>query len=228
MAGLSIGQERNLHPLRWILGIIIVLLLAAVSYNIYLWYTTGARPLLIPLPASAYADGAIDETPLSSEQISSYKVPATHPRYISIAAIGLNKTPVSTVGLSGDNVLNMPQTLSEAGWFDQSAYPGQGYGTVLIDGRSKGVSHEGVFANVGELKIGDKIVIERGDGKKFTYDVVSNTTVSFQDSNTTGIKRLLTPYRAGQEGLGLVASAGNWIPRDHIFSERILIQAVAE
>jgi hypothetical protein len=227
-SGLYIERRRDLHLRAWLVGLAVVAMLSFLGWTLLHWYTTGERPAFLPLPASALADSAVDETKLTLADINNYHVDATHPRYISIPALNLDKARVQTVDLTPNHTLALPHNISDTGWYDQSAYPGQGYGAVLIDGHNSGVERQGAFANLGKLKRDDEIIIERGDGKKFRYIVVENKTESIVSANTTGMKRLLTPYNETKEGLGIITSAGNWIPRDKVFDKRILIRAVAE
>lgn len=227
-SGLQIPRKRDLYIGRWLFLIMLFAGFYAIGSLALEWYTTGKRPSVLPLPASALADPSVDETPVSQAAIASYAVPATHPRYISISSLGINKARVQVVGLTKYNTVAMPRSISDAGWYSKSAYPGQGYGSVLIDGHNGGISRNGIFANLDKLRIGDSITIERGDGKKIRYTVVENKIESLKDANATGIKRLLTPYITAKEGLGLITCAGNWVPRDKVFDKRILIRAVEE
>ncbi len=228
MAGLYIEHQKDHHVIRWVVSLVIVLLIVTAGYYAYLWFTTGSKPPLVPLPASAYADTSVDESAVTLGDIDGYKVPATHPRYISIPALGINKARVQVVGLTKNNTLDTPRNISDTAWYKTSAIPGQGYGAVLIDGHNGGVSRDGIFAKLANLKNGDQITVERGDGKTITYDVVENQTELLQDANTTGMKRLMTPYDTTKEGLGLITCAGNWVPRDKVFNKRVMIRAVAE
>lgn len=228
MAGLSIQQQRNLHLGRWFSLALLLAVLIVTGYWTFKWYTTGEKPPLIPLPATAYADPSVDETPVSDSAIDKYTVPANHPRYISIPALGIGKTRVMTVGLTKLNTLDTPRNISDTAWYENSATPGQGYGQVVIDGHSGGASRDGVFVNLGSLKSGDEIIVERGDGKKITYKVAQATTMSLKETNATGMQELLKPYDQGKEGLGLITCAGKWIPRDKVFDQRILVWAVVE
>ena len=94
-----------------------------------------------------------------------------------------------------------------------------------LDGPAKAV------ASVPTAKLerkGDEIIIERGDGKKIRYSVMENKLETLMEANTSGMKRLMTPYDSTKEGLGLITCAGNWVPRDKVFDKRILIRAVAQ
>ena len=134
MAGLSIQQKRNLHLGLWFSLFLSIMLLLTAAYWAYDWYAHGNKPPIIPLPAVAYADPSVDEAPVSDEDIDKYTVSANNPRYISIPALGVGKTRVMTVGLTKLNTLAMPRNINDAGWYDKSATPGQGYGQVSLTG----------------------------------------------------------------------------------------------
>jgi cytoskeletal protein RodZ len=226
-SGLSIKYKKSFSMLKWLASVLVVGLLLVAGWYAYQWFVYGDEPPLVPLPASALADPSVDETPVTPAMVSSHTVPATHPRYISIPSLGIEKARVQNIGLTKNNILDTPKNISDTAWYNKSATPGQGYGSVLIDGHNGGVSRDGVFAGLERLVNDDEIIIERGDGKLFTYKVVENKTESLQDANTTGMQRLMTPFESSKEGLGLVTCAGKWVPRDKVFDKRIMIRAVA-
>lgn len=226
-SGLSIKYKKSFSMLKWLASVLVVGLLLVAGWYTYQWFVYGDEPPLVPLPASALADPSVDETPVTPAMVNSHTVPATHPRYISIPSLGIEKARVQNIGLTKNNILDTPKNISDTAWYNKSATPGQGYGSVLIDGHNGGVSRDGVFAGLERLVNDDEIIIERGDGKLFTYKVVENKTESLQDANTIGMQRLMTPFETSKEGLGLVTCAGKWVPRDKVFDKRIMIRAVA-
>ncbi|MFZ2544527.1 MAG: class F sortase [Candidatus Saccharimonadales bacterium] len=226
-SGLYLEKKQNYKPVRLAIIATVAFLIVVAIYYGYSWFTTGTRPPIVPLPAVALADPAVDETVLTQASIDNYTVPATHPRYISIPALNVKNARVQSVGLTKDNVPDTPRNISDTAWYNKSAIPGQGGGAVLIDGHNGGISRDGIFVNLDKLKNDDIIIIERGDGKKITYSVVENKIESLKDANATGMQRLLTPYDPAKEGLGLITCAGNWVPRDKVFDKRILVRAIA-
>lgn len=228
MAGLSIDSKRDTHTIRWIAVVAVLVICTVIGIQLVGWYTTGAKPPIVPLPASAYADSTIDETPVESGQVNSYTVSADHPRYISIPALDITNARVMKVGLTEKGLLRSPEFLDDAGWYEKSANPGQGYGAVLITGHNNGVSRKGAFAGLDKLRGGNTIIVERGDGKRITYSVIESKTEEVKQAFETGLKRLLTPYDTSKEGLGLITDAGKWIPRDKVYDKRILIRAIAK
>lgn len=228
VSGLYIPYKRDYH-IKFILGLLItVAMISAIGWFGYKWFTTGEKPPVVPLPASAMADPSIDESRVTLADINNYKVPASHPRYISIPALNVEKARVQNVGLTKSNTVDTPKNIADAAWYNKSALPGQGFGAVLIDGHNGGITRDGIFARLDQLKKGDEIVIERGDGKKIRYNVMENKIETLKEANTSGMKRLLTPFDSGKEGLGLITCAGNWVPRDKVFDKRIMIRAVAQ
>lgn len=201
-------------------------MLSATVWYALDWYTTGEEPRTAVLPSSVSAAKSVDETPLTKADVDTYKVPANQPRYISIPALGIERARVQAVGLTKNNELDTPRNVSDTAWYDKSAHPGQGDGVVLMNGHSGGYSRDGVFVNLNKLKVGNKIVIQRGDGKKLVYRVAENRTESLREVNRTGMSRLIKPYDRTKEGLGLITCAGNWVPSDKAFDKRVLVRAV--
>lgn len=174
MAGLYLEHKRDFHWRRWLLILVAVLLLAISGWMAYRWFTTGEKPPIIPLPASALADPSVNEETLSKEAIDNYKVSATHPRYISIPALNITKARVQSVGLTKNKLLDTPVNIHDTAWYREGAFPGQGYGAVIINGHNGGMTRDGVFAGLDKLKNGDQIIVERGDGKKITLSPGTN------------------------------------------------------
>lgn len=227
-SGLNIPKNNEFHLGRWVIIVSTISLLAASGWFAYRWYIFGDLPPLISLPPSMLADPGIEETELSAAAINNYSVEARYPKYISIPRLGIDRVRVKPVALTKLKTLELPKNISDVGWYKESALPGQGYSAVLLDGHGPGISRDGAFINLSKLRITDKITIERGDGKKISYQVVENRTESIQQANVSGMKRLLTPYDLNKEGLGIISLTGKWIPRDKIFDKRVLVRAVAQ
>lgn len=218
----SKSKHRALRVLGWLLVAALLVVAGLSAWYLYRWYTTGeSTPLPIPL---ARADPRVDESDIPKEKIDAYTVPANNPRYISIPSLGINKVRVLSLGVDSNNQLAAPPNINDTGWYNNSATPGSG-GTVLIDGHNGGITRDGVFAKIRELPKGAEISLERGDGKKFTYAVVTNKSEKLDVVNKTGMKELMQPITAGKEGLSLITCDGVWVPKDQVFDRRIMLRA---
>ncbi len=227
MPGLEIQTKHEFHIWRWLFTALLILGLAVCGWYAYRWYTTGEEPPL-PIPVAALAEPRVDESEVSAQDRTAYTVPADHPRYVSIPALGIEDSRVRAVGVNEFGNLSTPYNIHDTAWYDKSATPGMGYGAVMIDGHNGGYSKDGVFAKIATLKNGDKIVVERGDGKKFTYAVTSNRTVTLEEANTSGMKELLQSSDPDKEGLSLISCAGNYVPRLQAFDHRVMVRAVLQ
>lgn len=218
---LDIYYTKDRHTGRLIFGIILIALLAATGWYGYRWYTTGEIPLALPI---AGANTAVSELAVTPAQISQYSASASNPRYIRIPSLDVGNTRVFPVNLDASNQVETTPNINDAAWYEKSATPGSG-GVGLIAGHSVGINHDGAFNQLKALQLGSKIVIERGDGKVLTYKVVENQSMTIEEVNTTGMKKMGQPVEAGMEGLNLITTDGKWVPRLGTFDRRILVRA---
>jgi LPXTG-site transpeptidase (sortase) family protein len=162
---------------------------------------------------------------VNDKQIQAHTVPSDHPRYIEIPKLGIAQVRVTRVGVTATNMLDVPKTLDDTGWYAKSATPGSGAGAVLIDGHNGGVSRNGVFSKLDRLTAGDQISIERGDGELFTYEVHDVRDMPLDWVNKQGMKEMMRSVDPSKEGLSLITCSGKWIPKDKVFDRRVLVRA---
>jgi LPXTG-site transpeptidase (sortase) family protein len=222
--GLQIQHKPDLHWVSVLLWLILFGVIALSGWLTYRYFTTGELPPAISVRA-LQADPRVDETPVTKQQVDQHTVAADEPRYISIPSIGVGNTRVYSVGVTENNQLDTPKNLSDTAWYNKSAKPGEG-GAVLIDGHNGGITRNGVFANLNKLKFGDRIIVERGDGEIFTYEVRENQSMPLAEVNKTGMRMMMESAEDGVEGLNLITCDGKWVPRYQQFDRRIMLRAV--
>lgn len=223
--GLRIEQQRDIHMGRWIATLSILALFVVIAWFGYRYYTTGEQP---PVPiALAAANPEVDETSVTIDQKDAHSVAPTEPRYISINSLGIEKVRVLGVGVKSSGELDTPHNIHDVGWYKKSATPGSGSSALLLDGHNGGPTKGGVFEKLPSIKTGDTIVIERGDGQKFTYEVKENRTVGLKELNDGGMKRMSESASDIKEGLNLISCTGNWIPAQQTYDQRVTVRAVA-
>lgn len=218
---LNVNYTKERHTGRWVFFITLIAFLAVCGWYGYKWYTTGDVPFSLPI---ASANAAIDESSVSSSQISSYTVEASKPRYISIPTLSVSGTRIFPVALDAGNQIETPANINDASWYDKSATPGSG-GIVLISGHAIGMNHDGAFKQLGTLVAGARINITRGDGKVFTYEVVENKTMTLDEVSATGTKTLGQSVTSNKEGLNIIVADGKWVPRLGTFDRRVILRA---
>lgn len=222
---LAIRRERRGFPwVRTILLVLLIGLLVATGWYTFRWYMYGDS-LPIAIPAFATADPRVDESEVTATLVDQHKVAPYEPRYLSIPSLGIGSTRVFGVGIDDTGALDTPANISDVAWYNKSGTPGSG-GVILMDGHNGGITRNGVFAELRNLKKGDIIELERGDGKKFRYEVRENQSMPLEEVNATGMKMMMESAESNAEGLNIITCDGKWVPRYQQFDRRIMLRAV--
>jgi hypothetical protein len=222
---LEIEYVPERHPGRWVLLVVIILLVIVSGWFAFRWYWYGDS-LPLPLPVAS-ADSGLDKSDVTAIQTAQYTVSGSSPRFISIPSLSVSDVRIYPVELDGDNLLKFASNVHDAAWYKKSGTPGNG-GVILIDGYNQIDNVAGAFAKLGTLQKDDKIILQRGDGKLFTYKVVENQSMSLDEVNATGMTTMGKAVKPGLEGLNLITFDGKWIPRLGTFDKRIMLRAVID
>ena len=165
-----------------------------------------------------------DQTAVSREDKAAYTVPSDQPRYIYIPAINVYAR-VMSVGVNSKGNIDTPANLNDTAWYDGSAKPGQ-EGQVFIDGHNSfSNTVNASFNRLGELKQGDLITVERGDGQKINYRVSEVETVNVNDVD---MGKALNPPAGATKGITLMTCAGKFDYRSQTADQRLIVYAVHE
>ena len=165
----------------------------------------------------------IEEKP-TEEEVYEYVVAADRPRYMTIEALGIYNARVLPMGLTDNNALDTPRNIFDVGWYQESGKPGQG-GTMIIDGHNGGPHVHGVFKDLPELSEGDIIVIERGDGLKYSYKVYENKEILLSDADQYMSTAAKSPI-PGKESVTLITCSGEWSQQRGTYLSRQFVRAV--
>ncbi len=130
------------------------------------------------------------------------------------------------MGLLKNGELDTPRNIFDVGWYNQSSKPGFG-GVLVIDGHNGGPNIHGVFKELNELYAGYSIIIERGDGPKFTYRVVENNTIRLSEANDYMVTAFSSAV-TGKEALTLITCTGEWSDVKQTYLSRQFVRAVLE
>lgn len=153
--------------------------------------------------------------------VNAYRVAAALPRKISIPKLGVEARTLK-LGVTEAGALASPANIYDAGWYDQSAKPGEP-GAMVIDGHVHGPTKPGVFHDLKTLKPGDEISIERGDGKIFSYRVVKSK--SYPADSVEMMGAALTPVKPGKPGLNLITCTGELDESGNHYKDRLVVFA---
>ncbi len=168
----------------------------------------------------------VDETEPTPEEVADFTVPASNPRYITIPSLGnVWGRQVISVGLTRTGALDTPYNIFQAGWYNQSAKPGSG-GAIVIDGHNGGPNVIGIFKHLPNAPIGEKVIIERGDGAIFTYTIVKNDTIPLSESDD--YMREIFKKIDGKETVTIITCTGEWSQTRQTYLSRQYLRATLD
>lgn len=186
-----------------ILAIAVGVLLLTV-YGLSFIKKHGATTGYAPIPQSNVVVTTSNMAPSEKHitpDTSTYVVPASQPRKISIPEINVESL-VQKVGRTKDNAIAVPTSIYTVGWYTESVLPGS-KGLSIIDGHINGVYNPGIFYNLQKVSVGSKILIEFGDKSTKTFEVVEkrqlpeNQTAAYMYSHKSDIDSQLNIVTCG-------------------------------
>ena len=208
------------------LFILMVGILACLGIGYIIYSVVNEKTVIVTQPiasgaGSANADVAAeasDETPVVTDTLSSYKVPADEPRILKIDSLGINAR-VRPMGVNSIGAIQAPVNIYDSGWYSGSSKPGT-YGAIFIDGHASGATRQGLFAYLDKLQTGNIVSIEKGDGEILNYKVVHVETVS---KDGVDMNKVLHTYGGVKEGLNLMTCTGKWIASEKTYDNRVVV-----
>lgn len=220
------GWARNIPK---ILGILVGVFVLGCLVKVFIWeriYYAEKEGSLRDQPTTPviYEEDEVSEEEVTPEKVKTHTVKPDRPRYLTIEKLGVRNARIVEVGLTENGKMGVPLGIFDIGWYNKSDKPGAG-GTMLMDGHNNGPTRAGVFVNLGNLVVGDKIVIERGDGVKYIYEVMENKTMNVNEANKYMATMQQSPVE-GKESLSLITCAGEWTNVQNTYLSRTMIRAV--
>lgn len=159
-----------------------------------------------------------DTTALTKDDLATYTVAPDAPRILKIDRLGL-AARIRPMGLNSDKSIQAPKNVNDAGWYMDSAKPGEA-GALFIDGHASGSSRLGLFAYLDTLEKGDMVRLEKGDGTKLSYQVVHVAVVPLESID---MSKILAPYPGVEKGLNLMTCTGTWAKDAETLDHRVVV-----
>lgn len=191
----------------WLDGLIVALFVAALASFAYGRFGPGRVGQPVPQSISAPV-----------EQHTSLSLPASEPVAVTIPVINVHSELAHT-GLNADGSPAVPvgATVDQASWLTTSATPGA-TGTAVIIGHVDTVkSGPSIFYNLGKLKPGDEVMVDRQDGRTAVF-TVNQIQAYAKDSFPSA-----TVYgRTDSPSLRLITCTGAWDAAAHQYAQNLV------
>jgi LPXTG-site transpeptidase (sortase) family protein len=143
------------------------------------------------------------------------------PVRVRIPQIGV-KAEVLPVGLDKAKAVAIPEDIMKVGWYELGVPPGASQGSaVLVAHRDGRVQGHGVFYNLGQLGLGDKVFVTTSAGEKLAYSVVSRELIS---KKRLPLKELFAID--GPPRLTLISCGGYYDRNNGGYQDNVVVTAV--
>ncbi|TCI67752.1 class F sortase [Exiguobacterium sp. IPCH1] len=149
----------------------------------------------------------------------SFRTDTFIPKRLKIPSIDVNAV-IQPVGKDRLDRMDTPTETDEVGWYRYGAKAGA-TGNVVLSGHLDDLSGPAIFANLGDLRLGESVTLQRGK-KAIAYEVVSVERYRLEDVPLASI------FAATQaERLQLITCAGPYDP-EYGYRDRIVVTAIAK
>ncbi len=139
------------------------------------------------------------------------------PLFIKIPEINL-EAAIESVGLTETGSMDTPKLPMNTAWYNLGVRPGE-IGSAVIDGHVNWkYGATAVFANLDNVKVGDKVTVEDNNGKLIDFIVREIRTYQHDDDASD-----IFSSSDGKSHLNIITCAGAWNKNLKIYSERLVI-----
>lgn len=196
-----------------LIGVTIILVAGALLTIVF--------QLATPKPQTPVRDSASEMVPPTIQTPQLRHFSAT-PERIDIEKIGVS-APIISVGLTRDGNMEAPVTLTDVGWYRQSAPLGANSAyALLMDGHYGSDAAPGVFYRLHELSEGDIIRVGgENESAEFTVKEIERRTLEAVD-----MKKAFEVYHGDEQSLTLITCQGDYDASRATYNDRIVVYAV--
>lgn len=175
----------------------------------------GADPSpAAPAPAVPTQDGRVG---------AAGTTPQAAPELVELPSLRV-RSAIRPVGVDGEGNLEIPEDVSQVGWYRFGPRPGDRAGSTVLSGHVDSAEQgQGAFFRLRELEPGDPVVIRTSDGKVRNYRVVSREEWPKAE---VPLDRLFS--RGGAARITLVTCGGGFREDIRSYQDNIAVTAVPE
>lgn len=177
-----------------------------------------------PNPAASENETETDDTEPTTIEVQEYIVAADKPRYFTIRSLGIYNSRVVEVGLTNGDEMGTPRNIYDVGWYINSALPGAN-GVSIINAHGGDLGN-GIFRNLPKISIGAEILVEMGDGRKYTYVVHDVSTQEIGSAANDYMPTAFSSPKAGVASMTLITCTGDWLEMQQTYSQRLFVRAL--
>lgn len=169
---------------------------------------------------------ALFASPQEEQRITPQETPVAErgslPERLEIPSLGIS-AHVQQVGIGKSGNMAVPSNYSDVGWYRYGTIPGF-KGSAVIDGHvDNGLGLPGVFKNLDQMQVGDKIDIVTASSTRLRFVVQEVVIYPYKE---VPLEKLFN--RDDQGRLNLVTCDGAWIAGEKTYDKRLVVYATLQ
>ncbi|MFJ4920297.1 class F sortase [Streptomyces sp. NPDC088725] len=145
-------------------------------------------------------------------------LPASEPVEVTIPSLKVSSS-LESLGLDGHGAMETPRDPAKAGWYRPGPTPGA-EGPSVIAGHVTWNGTPAVFFRLAELDPGDRVEVERRDGRTAVFTVDRVATYAKDAFPSVEVYRNLD-----HAGLRLITCGGTYSKADHHYADNVVVYA---
>ena len=194
-----------------VVGVVDVLLRVTVGPGLFA-YTEPTEEYVARVRSSVDAKVVVERNEESTVQV---RVPVR----IQIPRIGVD-APVESVGVNGRGAMAVPSVYTAVAWYKHGPAPGESGNAILAGHLDNSRGTPAVFAQLKNLRRGDRIYVSGKDNNVLTFAVTGSELYVYTDSPGDAVFTSM-----GDAQLLLITCEGEWDPVAKSYDKRRVVYA---
>ncbi len=176
-----------------------------------LW--AGYRAFAVPVSPES------SEAPVVVATSSAVALGKSLPVRVRVPAVGIDATFASPLGLNPDQTIEVPESFTQVGWYGYGPTPGE-FGPAVILGHVDSYRGPAVFWSLGQLEVGNDILVDREDGTVARFTVTELRRVDQDEFPTRDVYGDID-----HAGLRLITCSGTYDRGVQRYSHNLIVFA---
>jgi LPXTG-site transpeptidase (sortase) family protein len=199
--------------------IVSIIVLAVLFFGVVLVHAVFYAPVeqtSLPVVSKILINQNIAEIPVSTPVVLA-PTPAD-PKQLRIPSIKVN-AKIQYVGIAKNGKMATPNNFSDVGWFEYGTVPGNTGSAIIAGHVDNGLAFPAVFADLGNVIIGDDVYIDTNGGNTIHFKV---TNIQAYDANAQ-TEEIFNQNDGNY--LKLITCTGAWSILHRTHNQRLVVTA---
>jgi LPXTG-site transpeptidase (sortase) family protein len=125
---------------------------------------------------------------------------------------------VQYVGVKANGAMANPSNFKDVGWYKYGTVPGREGSAVIAGHVDNALALDGVFKELGKIRVGDEVYVVRNDDVKLRFKVTRIEEYPYKEAPAQEIFAT-----GGGKYLNLITCSGTWVKEEKSYDKRLVV-----